>query len=171
VFRGLEVVEHAASIGTLQMGELANNVAGGVDTYTLLQPLGVCAGITPFNFPAMIPLWMFPMAIATGNTFVLKPSEQDPLVTMRLAELAMEAGVPPGVLNVIHGGVDAVNLICDHPDIKAVSFVGSVIVDLAAAQGGNCPLTVAEQVVTFTGFLRRPIVDQLHQPSYPIHQK
>ncbi|MDF3872367.1 CoA-acylating methylmalonate-semialdehyde dehydrogenase [Pseudomonas putida] len=125
VFRGLEVVEHAASIGNLQLGELANNVAGGVDTYTLLQPLGVCAGITPFNFPAMIPLWMFPMAIATGNTFVLKPSEQDPMVTMRLAELAMEAGVPPGVLNVIHGGVDAVNLICDHPDIKAVSFVGS----------------------------------------------
>ncbi|MBV2133313.1 CoA-acylating methylmalonate-semialdehyde dehydrogenase [Pseudomonas sp. MAP12] len=125
VFRGLEVVEHAAGIGNLQLGELANNVAGGVDTYTLLQPLGVCAGITPFNFPAMIPLWMFPMAIASGNTFVLKPSEQDPMVTMRLAELALEAGIPPGVLNVIHGGVDAVNLICDHPDIKAVSFVGS----------------------------------------------
>ena len=125
VFRGLEVVEHAAGIGNLQLGELANNVASGVDTYTLLQPLGVCAGITPFNFPAMIPLWMFPMAIVTGNTFVLKPSEQDPMVTMRLAELALEAGVPPGVLNVIHGGVEAVNLICDHPDIKAVSFVGS----------------------------------------------
>ncbi|UQY33303.1 CoA-acylating methylmalonate-semialdehyde dehydrogenase [Pseudomonas fulva] len=125
VFRGLEVVEHAAGIGNLQLGELANNVAGGVDTYTLLQPLGVCAGITPFNFPAMIPLWMFPMAIATGNTFVLKPSEQDPMVTMRLCELALEAGVPPGVLNVVHGGEDAVNAICDHPDIKAVSFVGS----------------------------------------------
>jgi malonate-semialdehyde dehydrogenase (acetylating)/methylmalonate-semialdehyde dehydrogenase len=125
IFRGLEVVEHAANIGNLQMGELANNVAGGVDTFTLHQPLGVCAGITPFNFPAMIPLWMFPMAIATGNTFVLKPSEQDPLVTMRLAELAMQAGVPKGVLNVIHGGAEAVNLLCDHPDIKAVSFVGS----------------------------------------------
>ncbi|CAD5108648.1 CoA-acylating methylmalonate-semialdehyde dehydrogenase [Zestomonas carbonaria] len=125
VFRGLEVVEHAAGIGNLQLGELANNVAGGVDTYTLLQPLGVCAGITPFNFPAMIPLWMFPMAIATGNTFVLKPSEQDPMVTMRLAELALEAGIPAGVLNVVHGGAEAVNLICDHPDIKAVSFVGS----------------------------------------------
>ncbi len=125
VFRGLEVVEHAANIGNLQLGELANNVAAGVDTYTLMQPLGVCAGITPFNFPAMIPLWMFPMAIACGNTFVLKPSEQDPMVTMRLAELALEAGVPPGVLNVIHGGADAVNLLCDHPDIKAVSFVGS----------------------------------------------
>lgn len=125
VFRGLEVVEHAAAIGNLQLGELANNVAGGVDTYTILQPLGVCAGITPFNFPAMIPLWMFPMAIATGNTFVLKPSEQDPMVTMRLAELALEAGIPPGVLNVVHGGEDAVNALCDHPDIKAISFVGS----------------------------------------------
>ncbi|KAB2898009.1 MAG: CoA-acylating methylmalonate-semialdehyde dehydrogenase, partial [Burkholderiaceae bacterium] len=125
VFRGLEVVEHASAIGNLQLGELANNVANGVDTYTVLQPLGVCAGITPFNFPAMIPLWMFPMAIATGNTFVLKPSEQDPMVTMRLCELALEAGIPPGVLNVVHGGEDAVNAICDHPDIKAISFVGS----------------------------------------------
>jgi malonate-semialdehyde dehydrogenase (acetylating)/methylmalonate-semialdehyde dehydrogenase len=125
VFRGLEVVEHASAIGNLQLGELANNVANGVDTYTVLQPLGVCAGITPFNFPAMIPLWMFPMAIATGNTFGLKPSEPDPSVTMRLCELALEAGVPPGVLNVIHGGEDAVNAICDHPDIKAISFVGS----------------------------------------------
>ena len=125
VFRGLEVVEHASGIGNLQLGELANNVANGVDTYTLLQPLGVCAGITPFNFPAMIPLWMFPMAIATGNTFVLKPSEQDPMVTMRLCELALEAGVPPGVLNVVHGGEAVVNAICDHPDIKAISFVGS----------------------------------------------
>jgi malonate-semialdehyde dehydrogenase (acetylating)/methylmalonate-semialdehyde dehydrogenase len=125
VFRGLEVVEHAANIGNLQMGELANNVANGVDTYTIQQGLGVCAGITPFNFPAMIPLWMFPMAIACGNTFVLKPSEQDPMVTMRLVELALEAGIPAGVLNVIHGGENAVNAICDHVDIKAVSFVGS----------------------------------------------
>ncbi|WDL65811.1 CoA-acylating methylmalonate-semialdehyde dehydrogenase [Xanthomonas campestris pv. campestris] len=125
VFRGLEVVEHAAAIGNLQLGELANNVANGVDTYTLLQPLGVCAGITPFNFPAMIPLWMFPMAIATGNTFVLKPSEQDPMVTMRLVELALEAGIPKGVLNVVHGGEEVVNALCDHPDIKALSFVGS----------------------------------------------
>jgi len=125
IFRGLEVVEHAANIGTLQMGEMANNVASGVDTYTLQQAIGVCAGITPFNFPAMIPLWMFPMAIACGNTFVLKPSEQDPMVTMRLVELALQAGIPAGVLNVIHGGEAAVNAICDHPDIKAVSFVGS----------------------------------------------
>lgn len=125
VFRGLEVVEHAANIGSLQMGEIANNVANGVDTYTLQQPLGVCAGITPFNFPAMIPLWMFPMAIACGNTFVLKPSEQDPMSTMRLVELAVEAGIPAGVLNVVHGAVDVVNGLCDHPDIKAISFVGS----------------------------------------------
>lgn len=125
IFRGLEVVEHAANIGTLQMGEMANNVAGGVDTYTLQQPLGVCAGITPFNFPAMIPLWMFPMAIACGNTFVLKPSEQDPMSTMRLVELAVEAGIPAGVLNVVHGAEGIVNGLCDHPDIKAVSFVGS----------------------------------------------
>ncbi|MBV2216250.1 MAG: aldehyde dehydrogenase family protein, partial [Diaphorobacter sp.] len=125
VFRGLEVVEHAANIGTLQLGELANNVANGVDTYSIMQPLGVCAGITPFNFPAMIPLWMFPMAIATGNTFVLKPSEQDPMVTMELVKLAIEAGIPKGVLNVVHGAAEVVDAICDHPDIKAISFVGS----------------------------------------------
>jgi malonate-semialdehyde dehydrogenase (acetylating) / methylmalonate-semialdehyde dehydrogenase len=125
IFRGLEVIEHACSIGTLQQGEFAENVAGGVDTYTLRQPIGVCAGITPFNFPAMIPLWMFPMAIVCGNTFVLKPSEQDPLSTMELVELAMEAGIPVGVLNVVHGGKDVVDAICTHPDIKAISFVGS----------------------------------------------
>ena len=128
IFRGLEVVEHACSIGTLQMGEFAENVASGVDTYTLRQPLGVCAGITPFNFPAMIPLWMFPMAIACGNTFVLKPSEQDPLSTMLLVELAVEAGVPAGVLNVVHGGKDVVDALCTHKDIKAISFVGSTAV-------------------------------------------
>ncbi len=125
IFRGLEVVEHACSIGTLQLGEFAENVAGGVDTYTVRQPIGVCAGITPFNFPAMIPLWMFPMAIVTGNTFVLKPSEQDPMSTMMLVELAIQAGVPPGVLNVIHGGKQAVDAICTHKDIVAISFVGS----------------------------------------------
>ena len=125
VFRGLEVVEHAAGIANLQIGDFVENVASGVDTYSIWQPLGVCAGITPFNFPAMIPLWMFPMAIATGNTFILKPSEQDPMVTMRLVELAIEAGVPDGVLNVVHGGKATVDAICDHPDIKAVSFVGS----------------------------------------------
>jgi malonate-semialdehyde dehydrogenase (acetylating) / methylmalonate-semialdehyde dehydrogenase len=128
VFRGLEVVEHACSIGTLQLGEFAENVAGGLDTYTIHQPIGVCAGITPFNFPAMIPLWMFPMAIVCGNTFVLKPSEQDPMTPMLLAELALQAGMPPGVLNIIHGGKRAVDTLCTHPDIVAVSFVGSTAV-------------------------------------------
>nr|WP_174506990.1 CoA-acylating methylmalonate-semialdehyde dehydrogenase [Acinetobacter sp. Marseille-Q1620] len=126
--RGLEVVEHACSVGTLQMGEYVEGVARGVDTYTLQQPLGVCAGITPFNFPAMIPLWMFPMAIVCGNTFVLKPSEQDPLSTMMLVELAVEAGIPAGVLNVVHGGKEVVDRLCTHPDIKAISFVGSTAV-------------------------------------------
>src|SRR3984957_5253726 len=140
VFRGLEVVEHPCSIGTLQMGEFAENVAGGVDTYSIRQPIGVCAGITPFNFPAMIPLWMFPMAIVCGNTFVLKPSEQDPLTPMLLAELALQAGVPPGVLNIIHGGKRAVDAICTHPDIAAVSFVGSTpvgthVYELASRHG------------------------------------
>jgi len=126
--RGLEVVEHACSVGTLQMGEYVEGVARGVDTYTLQQPLGVCAGITPFNFPAMIPLWMFPMAIVCGNTFVLKPSEQDPLSTMMLVELAIQAGIPAGVLNVVHGGKEVVDRLCTHPDIKAISFVGSTAV-------------------------------------------
>ena len=125
VFRGLEVVEHACSIGTLTLGEFAEQVANGVDTYFIRQPLGVCAGITPFNFPAMIPLWMFPMAIVCGNTFVMKPSEQDPMTPMLLAELAIEAGIPPGVLNIVHGGKEAVDALCSHPDVKAVSFVGS----------------------------------------------
>src|SRR5437867_1240768 len=125
VFRGLEVVEHACSIGTLQLGEIAENVASGVDTYAIRQPLGVCAGITPFNFPAMIPLWMFPMAIVCGNTFVLKPSEQDPMTPTLLGELALEAGIPAGVLNIVHGGKEVVDAICTHPDIKAISFVGS----------------------------------------------
>lgn len=125
VFRGLEVVEHACGIASLQMGGLVENVASGVNTYTLLQPIGVCAGISPFNFPAMIPLWMYPMAIACGNTFVLKPSELDPITPVMIAELALEAGLPAGVLNIVHGGKDAVNALCDHPDIKAVSFVGS----------------------------------------------
>ena len=123
--RGIEVIEFATGIPHLMKGEFTEGAGPGIDVYSIRQPLGVVCGITPFNFPAMIPLWMFPMAIATGNTFVLKPSEQDPMVTMRLCELALEAGIPPGVLNVIHGGEMAVNAICDHPDIKAVSFVGS----------------------------------------------
>ncbi|MGR2739231.1 CoA-acylating methylmalonate-semialdehyde dehydrogenase [Billgrantia sp. Q4P2] len=125
VGRGLEVVEHACSITSLQLGELAENAANEVDVYTLNQPLGVGAGITAFNFPIMLPCFMFPLAIASGNTFVLKPSEQDPSSTMRLVELAHEAGVPAGVLNVVHGGPDVANQIADHPDIKALSFIGS----------------------------------------------
>jgi len=124
VFRGLEVVEHSTSAPSLIMSEMLSNVANGIDTKSLRLPLGVCAGICPFNFPAMIPLWMFPLAVATGNTFVMKPSEKTPGATMMLADMAKEAGLPDGVFNVIHGGVDTVNFICDHPDIKAISFVG-----------------------------------------------
>lgn len=125
VGRGLEVIEHACSITSLQLGEIAENAAGGVNVYSLQQPIGVGAGITAFNFPVMLPCFMFPLAIATGNTFILKPSEQDPTSTMRLVELAHEAGIPAGVLNVVHGGADVANQICDHPDIKALSFIGS----------------------------------------------
>ncbi len=126
VWRGIEVVEQAMNAPALMMGETVENVARGIDTYSMTQPLGVCAGITPFNFPAMIPLWMFPLAIACGNTFVLKPSEQDPLTPMKLAELFLEAGAPAGVLNVVHGGKDQVTPLLTDPRIKAVSFVGSV---------------------------------------------
>jgi malonate-semialdehyde dehydrogenase (acetylating)/methylmalonate-semialdehyde dehydrogenase len=125
VGRGLEVIEHACSITSLQLGEIAENAAGGVNVYSLQQPIGVGAGITAFNFPVMLPCFMFPLAIATGNTFILKPSEQDPTSTMRLVELAHEAGIPAGVLNMVHGGADVANQICDHPDIKALSFIGS----------------------------------------------
>jgi malonate-semialdehyde dehydrogenase (acetylating)/methylmalonate-semialdehyde dehydrogenase len=125
VQRGIEVVEFACGIPHLLKGEYSENVGTAVDTHTVRQPVGVCAGITPFNFPAMVPLWMFPMAIACGNTFVLKPSEQDPMTPMLLAELALQAGVPPGVLNVVHGGKRAVDALCTHPDVVAVSFVGS----------------------------------------------
>ncbi|XP_078435490.1 aldehyde dehydrogenase 6B2 [Wolffia australiana] len=125
VFRGLEVVEHSCGMATLQMGEFVSNVSQGIDTFSIREPLGVCAGICPFNFPAMIPLWMFPVAVTCGNTFVLKPSEKDPGAAMILAELAMEAGLPDGVLNIVHGTTDTVNNICDDEDIKAISFVGS----------------------------------------------
>ncbi|KAJ9159220.1 hypothetical protein P3X46_024741 [Hevea brasiliensis] len=127
VFRGLEVVEHACGMATLQMGEYVPNVSNGIDTYSIREPLGVCAGICPFNFPAMIPLWMFPLAVTCGNTFVLKPSEKDPGASIMLAELAMEAGLPNGVLNIVHGTNDVVNAICDDDNIRAISFVGSNI--------------------------------------------
>lgn len=126
VWRGIEVVEQAINMPALMMGETVENVARSIDTSSFIQPLGVCVGITPFNFPAMIPLWMFPMAIAAGNTFILKPSEQDPMTPIRLAELFIEAGAPKGVLNVVHGGKDQVDILLNHKETKAVSFVGSV---------------------------------------------
>lgn len=124
-FFSSEVVEFSCGIASELMGDLVENVATGIDTYSLRQPLGVTSGICPFNFPAMIPLWMFPLATAAGNTMVLKPSERDPGAAMILAQLALEAGLPRGVLNVVHGTHDTVNAILDHPDIKAISFVGS----------------------------------------------
>ena len=123
--RGLEVVEYACGIPQLLKGEYTEQVGRGIDAWTTRQPLGVCAGITPFNFPAMVPMWMFPMAIACGNTFILKPSEKDPSCALHLAELAKEAGLPDGVLNVVNGDKEAVDAILDHPDIPAISFVGS----------------------------------------------
>ncbi|WP_439101019.1 CoA-acylating methylmalonate-semialdehyde dehydrogenase [Congregibacter sp.] len=125
VWRGIEVVEQAANIASAMMGETVENVAGGIDSYSYIQPLGVCVGITPFNFPAMLPLWMFPMAIACGNTFVLKPSEQVPMTPVRLVELFMEAGAPKGILNMVHGGAEQVDQLLNHADTRAVSFVGS----------------------------------------------
>ncbi|GEM75098.1 CoA-acylating methylmalonate-semialdehyde dehydrogenase [Vibrio sagamiensis] len=126
VWRGIEVVEQAGNIASNMMGETVENVATNIDSYSLTQPLGVCCGITPFNFPAMIPLWMFPIAIASGNTFVLKPSEQVPLTAIRLAELFEQAGAPKGVLQIVHGRKEQVDFLLTHPDIQAVSFVGSV---------------------------------------------
>ena len=123
--RGLEVVEYACGIPQLLKGEYTEQVGRGIDAWTVRQPVGVCAGITPFNFPAMVPMWMYPMAIACGNTFVLKPSEKDPSCALKLAELAKEAGLPDGVLNVVNGDKEAVDAILEHPDIPAVSFVGS----------------------------------------------
>ena len=125
VWRGIEVVEHACNVVSLTMGETAENVARGIDTYSLVQPIGVCAGITPFNFPAMVPLWMFPLAIACGNAFVLKPSEHDPMTPNRLMELLAEAGAPDGLVQVVHGGKEQVDALIEHPDVRAVSFVGS----------------------------------------------
>ncbi|CAN7635218.1 CoA-acylating methylmalonate-semialdehyde dehydrogenase [Phenylobacterium sp. LjRoot225] len=123
--RGLEVVEFACGIPHALKGEYTEGAGPGIDVYSMRQPLGVAAGITPFNFPGMIPMWMFGVAIAVGNTFVLKPSEKDPTLPVRLAELFMEAGAPKGVLNVVHGDKVSVDALLDHPDVKAVSFVGS----------------------------------------------
>lgn len=123
--RGIDVVDFLCNIPALLKSEFAGSVANGIDCYSIRQPLGVCAGITPFNFPSMIPLWMFPTAIACGNTFILKPSEKDPSCPLALAELAKEAGVPDGVVNVLQGDHETVDAILKHPDIKAISFVGS----------------------------------------------
>ncbi len=125
VRRGIENVEHACGIPTLMMGTTLEDVAPGVDCETIRQPLGVFAGITPYNFPVMIPMWFWPYAVATGNTFVLKPSEQDPLTHQRIVELAGEAGLPPGVLNVVHGDRDVASALIEHPDVAGISSVGS----------------------------------------------
>lgn len=125
VRRGIEVVEFACGISHLIKGETLPQIAATMDGASTYEPIGVCAGITPFNFPAMVPMWMYPLAIACGNTFVLKPSEKTPLTANRLAELAAEAGLPAGVLNVVHGAREAVDSICEHPGIVAISFVGS----------------------------------------------
>ena len=121
VWRGIEVVEQAANVASLMMGETVENVATNIDTYSMIQPLGVCFGITPFNFPAMIPLWMFPIAVACGNTFVLKPSEQDPQTPMKLAELFVQAGAPKGVLSIVHGGKEQVDF-CLSKSIRYLSL-------------------------------------------------
>ena len=125
LIRGLEVVEFACGIPQLLKGEFTENVGTNVDSWSMRQPLGVCAGITPFNFPAMVPMWMFPIAIACGNTFILKPSEKDPSCPMRLAELILEAGLPEGVFNVVNGDKEAVDALISNRDIAAISFVGS----------------------------------------------
>jgi malonate-semialdehyde dehydrogenase (acetylating)/methylmalonate-semialdehyde dehydrogenase len=138
--RGIEVVEFACGIPQLLKGEMSEDVGGGVDSWSLRQPVGVCAGITPFNFPAMVPMWMFPVGIAAGNAFILKPSEKDPSCPLRLAELLSEAGLPDGVLNVVNGGKEAVDTLLTDPRVGAVSFVGSTpiaqyIYSTASAQG------------------------------------
>ncbi len=125
IARGLEVVEFACGMSHLMKGEYSENVSTGVDVYSLNQPLGVVGIISPFNFPAMVPLWFFPIAIAAGNTVVLKPSEKDPSASIYLAKLFQEAGLPDGVLNVVHGDKEAVDALLEHPDIAAISFVGS----------------------------------------------
>src|SRR5215471_6920161 len=124
-YRGIENIEYACSAPTLLMGDTLENLARGVDCETMLQPLGVCVGITPFNFPAMVPMWMFPLALVCGNTFVLKPSEKVPLTALLIIELLEKAGLPKGVLNVVPGGRESVDALLTHPKVKAISFVGS----------------------------------------------
>ena len=143
IFRGLENIEYACGIPTLLFGDSLKNIARGVDCETINLPLGVCVGITPFNFPAMVPLWMFPLALACGNTFVLKPSEKVPLCAVLLGKLLEQAGIPKGVFNIVHGGRESVDALLTHPKVKAVSFVGSTpiakyIYDTATKHGKRC---------------------------------
>jgi malonate-semialdehyde dehydrogenase (acetylating)/methylmalonate-semialdehyde dehydrogenase len=136
VMRGIEIVEFACGIPQLLKGQYSDQIGGGIDNWSMRQALGVVAGITPFNFPMMVPCWMFPVAIACGNTFVLKPSERDPSASLRLAELLTEAGLPPGVFNVVHGDKQAVDALIAHPDVEALSFVGSTpIAEYIYAEG------------------------------------
>ena len=140
VRRGIQMVEVACGMPSLMMGDSLNDVAREIDCKTIRQPIGVCVGITPFNFPAMVPMWMYPFAIACGNAFVLKPSEKVPMTPTRIIELLGEAGLPPGVLNLIHGGKETVEALLHHPLVKAVSFVGSTpvakyIYKTSAAEG------------------------------------
>src|SRR6185437_13819448 len=125
VKRGMEMVEFSCGIPSLLMGEVLENVARGIDCEAIRQPLGVCVGITPFNFPAMVPLWMYPIALACGNTFVLKPSEKVPLTAIKIVKLLEKAGLPKGVMNIVHGGREVVHALLTHPKVKAISFVGS----------------------------------------------
>jgi len=137
VARGIEVVEFACGLGHLLKGGYSESVSTGVDAYSIRQPLGVVAGITPFNFPAMVPMWMFPIALACGNTFVLKPSEKDPSASLMLASMLAEAGLPDGVFNVVHGDKEAVDALLTHPDVRAVSFVGSTPIARYVYQTGT----------------------------------
>src|SRR5205085_479066 len=125
VKRGMEVVEFALGVPSLMMGDILENIARGIDCEAIRQPLGVCVGITPFNFPAMVPLWMYPIALACGNTFVLKPREKLPLTAMKIARLLEKAGVPRGAFNLVHGGSECVEALLAHPKVNALSFVGS----------------------------------------------
>ena len=138
VMRGIEVVEFACGAPQLLKTQFSDNIGGGIDNFSLRQPLGVCAGITPFNFPAMVPMWMFPLALVCGNTFVLKPSERDPSVSLLLAELLKQAGLPDGAFNVVNGDKEAVDALLVHPDVAAVSFVGSTpIAEYIHHEGGK----------------------------------
>jgi malonate-semialdehyde dehydrogenase (acetylating) / methylmalonate-semialdehyde dehydrogenase len=155
VRRGIDVVDYTCGIANHLKGHYADSVASGIDSYSLHQPLGVCVGMTPFNFPAMIPLWMFPMAIACGNTFVLKPSEKDPSCSIRLLELAKQAGLPDGVVNVVQGDKETVDALITHSDVKAVSFVGSSHV---AEYVSNLAISHHKRVQAFGGAKNHAIV-------------